>query len=78
MLPQREFALGLPAADVGLVHHVVVVQRGEVGQLDRHRGRDHPRIARVTELRGQQYQDRPEPLAAGLDQVPRGLGESTS
>ena len=39
-LPQRALALARPAAHVGLVHDVVVVERGEVGQLDARRRRD--------------------------------------
>jgi hypothetical protein len=63
------------APDVGLVHDVVVVERGQVGQLDDHRCVEDPGSARVAELRGQQRQQRPEALAAGLDQVARRLGE---
>ena len=39
MLSQRTFARGRPAPGVGLVDHVVVVQRGQVHQLDRDRAR---------------------------------------
>ena len=60
---------GGPAADVGLVHDVVVVQRGEVGQLDAGGRRDDVAVDAGAELGGQQREQRPEPLAAGLDEV---------
>ena len=70
VLSQRAFALARAAAQRRLVHHVVVVERRQVGQLD-HDGRGHDaRRGRVAELRGEQHQQRPEPLAAGVDQVP--------
>ena len=64
------------AAQVGLVHHVVVVERADVGDLhDAGRG-DHVVDARVvTGLGGQQHQQRPEPLAAGVEQVRGRLGD---
>ena len=43
----------MAAAHQGLVHDVVVEQRGQVGQLDRDRRLDDPRILRVAELRRQ-------------------------
>ena len=65
------------ATQVGLVHHVVVVERGEVGQLDDAGRGEHALAAGVTGLGGQQHQQRPEPLAAGLHQVPGRLGDET-
>ena len=75
-LSQRALAESAPRRSVGLVHHVVVVERGQVGQLD-HAGRgDHlVGVGVRTGLRGQQHQQRPEPLAAGVQQVPGGLGD---
>jgi hypothetical protein len=55
------------------VHHVVVVQRGEVRQLhDDGRGH-HAGGVGVAELGREHHQQRPEPLAAGLHQVLGGL-----
>ena len=64
------------AAQVGLVHHVVVVERAHVGDLDDAGRREHLLAARLRAgLGGQQHQQRPEPLAAGRHQVCRGLGD---
>ena len=64
------------AAQLGLVHHVVVVERGEVGQLDDARRGDHVvDVGVLAGLGGQQHQQRPEPLAAGLHQVAGRLGD---
>ena len=52
-----------------------MVERREVGQLDDDRGRQHAGRGRVAELRGEQHQHRPEPLAARIDEVPRRLGD---
>ena len=61
---------GRAAADVRLVHHVVVVERGQVHQLDdRARDRHLPRVGVGPQLRGQHREQRAEPLAAGLEQV---------
>ena len=66
---------GRPAAQGRLVHDVVVVERGQVGQLDDH-GRGHDSgCRRVAELRGQQGQQRAEALAAGVHQMARGVGD---
>ena len=64
---------GGAAAHVGLVHDVVVVERGEVGQLDPGRGRDDALVDAVAELGREQGQQRPEPLAAGRGEVRAGL-----
>src|SRR5690606_16849400 len=58
----------------GLVHHVVVVERGQVDQLHRRRGLDHELRRRIAELRGQQGEQRTDPLAARFYQVQRRLG----
>ena len=64
------------AAQLGLVHHVVVVERREVGQLDDARGGDDlGGVGSVTGLGGEQHQQRPEALAARLHQVAGGLGD---
>ena len=74
-MPQRVCAATAPAAQVGLVHDVVVVERGEVGQLDdAGRGDDLVGVGVVAHLGGQQHQQRPEPLAAGVHQVAGRLG----
>ena len=75
LLPQRALALDARRGGRRLVHDVVVVERGEVGQLDHDGGRDDPGAAGVAELGGEQHQQRAEPLAAGLDQVQRRLGD---
>lgn len=46
-----------------------------MGELHHHGRRDHLRAGRVTELGAQRHQQRPEPLPAGLDEVPGGLGD---
>ena len=63
------------AADRRLVHHVVVVQRGQVGQFDRHRRGDDPPVARVAEVGRKQHERGTEPLAPGVDQMPGRLGQ---
>ena len=64
------------AAQVGLVHDVVVVERADVGDLDdAGRGDDVVDVRVLTGLGGQQHQQRPEPLAAGVEQVRGGLGD---
>ena len=57
------------AAHLRLVHHVVVVERGEVSDLDRLSGGQHFGGVAVAELCGEQGEHRPHPLAAGLEQV---------
>ena len=62
-------------AQLGLVHHVVVIERGEVGELDDARRGDHVvDVGMLAGLGRQQHEQRPEPLAAGLHQVAGGLG----
>ena len=64
------------AAQRGLVHHVVVVERADVGDLDDARGgQDLVGVGPVAGLGGQQHQQRPEPLAAGGEQVARRFGD---
>ena len=60
-------------AQVRLVHHIVVVERRKVSELDHHRGRHDTRRLGVAELRGQQDEQGAEALAAGVDEVPGGL-----
>ena len=64
---------GGAAAHVGLVHDVVVVERGEVGQLDPGRRGHDALVDAVAELGRQQGEQRPEPLAAGRGEVRAGL-----
>ncbi len=75
-LPQIECARVGAAAQVRLVHHVVVVERREVGELDDARGGDDlVGVRAVAGLGGEQHEQRPEPLAAGRHQVAGGLGD---
>jgi hypothetical protein len=66
---------GQAAAHGRLVHYVVVIQGGQVGELDRHRRRDDPLVAGVAELGGQQHERGAEPLAPGGDEVAGSLGQ---
>ena len=75
LLPHRALALSRAAAHLRLVHHVVVVERRQVHQLDdRTRDGDLPGVGFRAELRGQHREQRAEPLAAGLEQMLNGLG----
>ena len=67
-----------PAAHERLVHDVVVVERGEVGQLDAGRGGDHRLVPPGPELGCEQGEQRPEPLATRSDEVVRGRGDEGS
>ncbi len=65
-----------PAADVRAVHDVVVVQRPEVGHLERRGAGDDVVVHAPAELRREQRQHGAQALAAGLVQVAgRGVGE---
>ncbi len=44
-------------------------------ELDDDGRRDDAWLGGLPELRRQQHEQRPEPLAAGVDEVPRGLGD---
>jgi hypothetical protein len=64
------------AALVGAVHDVVVVQRAEMGQLERRGDLDDLFRGALTELRGQDGEHRSHTLAAGLVEVAGGdVGE---
>ncbi len=66
---------GRAAAHLRLVHHVVVVERGQVHQFDDRAGDRHlPGVGVRSDLRGQHGEQRPEPLAAGLEQVRQRVG----
>ena len=69
------------AARLGLVDHVVVVERAEMHELDRRAAGDRVigrRCVRaVNRVRGGQAQGRAETLAAGREQVARGLTEES-
>jgi hypothetical protein len=52
-----------------------VVQRAQVGELDHDRRLDHLGRTTDTELGRDGGQQWPEPLAARVHQVPRGLGD---
>ena len=65
-----------PAAHVRAIHDVVVVQRTEVGHLERRGARDHVVGGALAELGGQQRQHGTHPLATGLVEVTGGrVGE---
>ncbi len=73
VVPPRVRRRGAPA-QLRLVHHVVVVERRQMGELDDHAGRHDPPGLRVPELRGEEHEQGPEPLATGVHEVPRGVG----
>ena len=63
------------AAHLGLVHNVIVIQRGQVHQFDnRTRNGDLPGIRIRPDLRRQNGEQRSEPLTARLEQMQYGLG----
>lgn len=58
------------AAQLGFVHDIVVIERGEVGEFDHHGRFDHIRVGGVgAEVAGQDGQQGAEALAAGVDEV---------
>src|SRR5699024_5810226 len=67
--PQCVGAVRPPTGGRG-VHHVVVVEAGEVGELDQHRRVLDPGRIDVTEGCGQQDEHRAHALAAGVHEVP--------
>ena len=75
VVPPGVGRLGTPPQR-GLVHDVVVVERGQVGQLHDAGGGDHVVGVGVGPgLRGEQHQERAEPLPTGLHEVARCLGD---
>ena len=62
-------------AKLRLVHDVVVVEGGDVGQLDGDGPVDEPGVGAVAEVTRQQHQHGPEPLPAGRQDVGRGFAE---
>ena len=58
------------SASRGLIHHIVVIEGREMGQLHDHGRWDDPGGGVVAVLRRQEGQQRSKPLAAGGDQVP--------
>ena len=74
LLSQRALAVVRAATQGRLVHHVVVVERGDVGQLHDAGGRvDRVGVGVRTGLSGEQHEQRSEALATGHHQVRRGL-----
>jgi hypothetical protein len=74
-LSYAALTLGTASAHQRLVHDVVVVERGEVGELDTD-GCSDDLVGHLTAReRGEDGQRRPEPLAAGREQVPGRLGD---
>ena len=61
-----------PTPHHGVVHHVVVVQRGEMGDLQSLRGDDDTRGVAGAELRGEQRQRGADAFTARVEQVPAG------
>src|ERR1019366_2098303 len=57
------------ATQVSLIHDVVVVQRGEMGELHTGRRRDDVTVDPAAQLGGEQREHRPETLAPGLGQM---------
>ena len=72
---QRALAETAPAAQDGFVHHVVVVQRRQMGELDGNGRRYDGGGFRITEAGGQEHDQRTETLSARVDEVARGLGD---
>ena len=65
-----------PSTHLRLVHDVVVIERGEMGDLQRRRRADDLVGRAVAELSGEQHEHGTHPLAAGFEQVAgRGVGE---
>jgi hypothetical protein len=52
-----------------------VIERREVGELDHQSSGDDPVGVGIAQLGGEQHQQRAEALAAGVQQVPRRLGD---
>ena len=81
MFDQRAFTLGHAAARLGLVDHVVVVERPEVHELDRRAAGDGVvgggRARAVDRVGRAQDERRAQPLAAGREQVAGGLAEES-
>ena len=69
--PQRVGAVGA-AAGGRRVHHVVVVEAGQVGQLDEDRRLLHALGVDVPEGCGQEHEHRADTLAAGVHEVASG------
>jgi hypothetical protein len=65
---------GCAPAHLRLVHHVVVVERGQMHQLDHRTGDRHLVGVRIRpQLRRQHREQGPESFAAGLEQVQHGV-----
>ena len=74
LLSHLAFARHGAAPHGRLVHHVVVVERGEVCELDHSGGLDDLLAVPVrAELGGEQCEERADPLAARLHEVQRGF-----
>ncbi|CQD08499.1 hypothetical protein BN970_01642 [Mycolicibacterium conceptionense] len=66
---------GRPAPHLGLVHHIVVIQRGQVDQLDDGPGDRDLRIIRPRAQRRREHgKQRAEAFSTGLEQMLDGLG----
>jgi hypothetical protein len=76
LLSQSRFAVGRPAPPGALVHHVVVQERGGVDELHRRRQPQVMLALVAAEPRRRERQERPQPLAAGLDQMRRDLRDA--
>jgi hypothetical protein len=63
---------GHPAALVGGIHHVVVVQRAEVGHLERGRAEDDVVVGSLAELSGDEGEHGAHALAARVVEVAAG------
>jgi hypothetical protein len=70
LVAEHRVGTGEAAAELAFVHHVVVQQRRGVDELDAGGEVDVPHAAAVAaHARGRQRQHRPQPLAAGGDDV---------
>src|SRR5699024_27371 len=68
-VPPHFVGTGGAAAHRGGVHHVVVVQRGQVGQLHGDGGGAHLVVDAAAQVAGEQHQHRADAFASGLEQV---------
>ena len=65
----------LAAPQRAFIHHIVMQQGGGMDELHRRGQPDMAFAAIAAGLRGGQGQQRPQPLAAGIDQMPRQVGD---
>ena len=54
------------AAKVGIVHHIIVIQRRQVNEFDDLRGKQNVAAIGITQFGGQQCEERSDALATRL------------